>query len=309
MKAIRMRGFGGPETLAYEDAPDPAAGPGEILVDIHAASVNPADWKVREGLRKGDVKARFPHILGRDFSGVVRERGAGVLDFQPGDPVFAVNEQGCEGAYAEAIAIPASLAARKPDFLSHAEAAALAITGLTALTALEDDARLRAGEIALIHAGAGGVGSFAVQYARHAGATVYATASEANHAYVQQLGAHHAIDYRKADFTKIVPPCDVIFDTVGGRVHARSFSALKPGGRLAHIAAGPAGFRPPRNDVSVLRPDVRRDRAHLERIVALVAAGAVRPPQIREMPLADAAAAQELSKAGHVRGKIVLRVR
>lgn len=309
MKAVWMRGFGGPETLEYGDAPDPAAGPGEILVEIHAASVNPADWKVREGLRKGDVHARFPHILGRDFSGVVRARGAGVCDFQPGDPVFAVNEQGREGAYAEAIAIPASLAARKPDFLSHAEAAALAITGLTALTALEDCARLRAGEVALIHAGAGGVGGFAVQYARHVGATVYATASAANHAYVQALGAHGVINYTKADFTRVVPPCDVIFDTIGGEVHARSFAALKPGGRLAHIAAAPPGFRPPRGDVSVIRPNVRRDRAHLERIVALAAAGAVRPPQIREMPLADAAAAQEMSKTGHVRGKIVLRMR
>ena len=146
MKAILMHGYGGPEVLEYADTRNPVAGPGEIVVDIHAVSVNPADWKVREGLRKEDVRARFPHILGRDFSGVVRETGAGVTDFQPKDPVFAINEQGCEGGYAEAIAIPAALAAPKPDFLSHSEAAALAITGLTALRALEDEARLKAGE-------------------------------------------------------------------------------------------------------------------------------------------------------------------
>ena len=309
MKAILMRGFGGPEVLEYADVRDPVPGPDDILIDIHAVSVNPADWKVREGLRKKDVRARFPHILGRDFSGVVREAGAGVSDFQPGDPVFAINEQGCEGGYAEAIAIPADLAAPKPDFLSHTEAAALAMTGLTALTALEDCAKLKAGETILIHAGAGGVGGFAVQYAKHVGATVYTTASAANHAYVKEMGADFAIDYKKEDFTEAAPPCDVVFDTIGGEVQARSFEVLKPGGRLVHIVASPQGFEPPREDVSFIRPDVRRDRAHLGRIIELAASGAVRPPEITEMPLAEAAAAHEISKTGHVRGKIILRVR
>lgn len=309
MKAVLMHGYGGPEVLEYADAPDPVAKTGEIVVDIHAISLNPADWKVREGLRKNDVKARFPHILGRDFSGVVRETGDGVSDFQAGDPVFAVNEQGREGAYAEAIAIPEALAARKPDFLSHTEASALAMTGLTTLRALEDEAKLKTGETILIHAGAGGVGGFAVQYARHVGATVHTTASETNHEYVKSLGADFVIDYKKVDFTEAAPPCDVVFDTIGGEVHARSFALLKPGGRLVHIAAGPPGFRPPRGDVRVIRPDVRRDRAHLTRILELAESGAVRPPHIQEMPLADAAAAQEISKTGHVRGKIILRVR
>ena len=309
MKAVLMHGYGGPEVLEYADAPDPVAKTGEIVVEVHAVSLNPADWKVREGLRKNDVKARFPHILGRDFSGVVRETGDGVSDFQAGDPVFAVNEQGREGAYAEAIAIPEALAARKPDSLSHAEASALAMTGLTTLRALEDEAKLKAGETILIHAGAGGVGGFAVQYARHVGATVYTTASETNHEYVKSLGADFAIDYKKVDFTEAAPPCDVVFDTIGGEVHARSFALLKPGGRLVHIAAGPPGFSPPREDVRVIRPDVRRDRAHLARILELAESGAVRPPHIQEMPLADAAAAQEISKTGHVRGKIILRVR
>ena len=309
MKAVVMRGYGGPEVLEYADAPDPVAKTGEIVVDIHAVSLNPADWKVREGLRKNDVKARFPHILGRDFSGVVRETGDGVSDFQAGDPVFAINEQGREGAYAEAIAIPEALAARKPDFLSHAQAAALAMTGLTTLRALEDEAKLKTGETILTHAGAGGVGGFAVQYASHVDATVYTTASETNHEYVKSLGADFVIDYKKVDFTEAVPPCDVVFDTIGGEVHARSFAVLKPGGRLVHIAAGPPGFSPPREDVRVIRPNVRRDRAHLTRILELAESGAVRPPHIQEMPLADAAAAQEISKTGHVRGKIILRVR
>jgi NADPH:quinone reductase-like Zn-dependent oxidoreductase len=309
MKAVLMDDYGGPEVLRLGAAPDPVAGPGEILVEIHAASVNAADWKVREGFRRDDVKLTFPHILGRDFSGVVRQVGPGVTDFAPGDDVFAVIDRGREGGYAEAFAIRAELAAGKPETMSHAEAAALALTGLTALVALEDAAKLRNGETVLIHGGAGGVGSFAVQYAHHVGARVIVTARAVNHDYLRDLGAHEVIDYTSHDFTEAASACDVVFDTIGGEVHARSFAVLKPGGRLVHIAAAPAGFTAPRDDVTVTRPHVGRDRAHLERILELAAEGAVRPPEIKRMPLAEAAAAQELSKTGHVRGKIVFEVR
>ena len=309
MKAVLMEAYGGAEVLRFGDAPDPAAGPGEIVVDIHAASVNPADWKVREGLRRDSIPLAFPHILGRDLSGVVHATGPGVEEFAPGDEVFAVTDQGQEGAYAGAIAIKAALAARKPADLSHAEAAALALTGLTALVSLEDVAKLAAGETVLIHAGAGGVGSFAVQYARHVGARVFATASAGNRDYVLGLGADEVIDYTSQDFVQAVPPCDVVFDTLGGEVHRRSFDVLRPGGRLVYIAPPPDGFAPPRDDVTVVRPNVARDRPHLERILELVAAGAVRPPEIEHLTLAEAAAAQELSKTGHVRGKIVLMAR
>ncbi len=309
MKAILMDEYGGPEVLHLGEAADPTPGPGEIVVEIHAASVNGADWKVRAGLSRGAAALSFPHILGRDFSGVVRVLGAGVRDFAPGDHVFSVIDRGQEGGYAEAFAIQAALAAKKPDALSHAEAAALALTGLTALVALEDCAKLEAGETVLIHGGAGGVGSFAVQYARHVGARVIVTARAVNHDYLQDLGAHEAIDYTRGDFAQAVPQCDVVFDTIGGEVHARSFAVLKHGGRLIHIAAAPAGFTAPRDDVTVIRPHVGRDRAHLERIIELVEEGAVRPPEIQPMPLAAAARAHELSQAGHVRGKIVLNVR
>ena len=309
MKAVLMDEYGGPEVLHLGAAADPTPGPGEILVEIHAASVNGADWKVRAGLSRGAGALSFPHILGRDFSGVVRALGAGVRDFAPGDHVFAVIDRGQEGAYAEAFAIQAALAAKKPDAWSHAEAAALALTGLTALVSLEDCAQLEAGETVLIHGGAGGVGSFAVQYASHVGARVIVTARAVNHDYLRSLGAEEAIDYTRQDFTEAASECDVVFDTIGGEVHARSFAVLKPGGRLVHIAAAPAGFTAPRQDVTVTRPHVARDRAHLERIVELVNEGAVRPPEIQTMPLAEAARAHELSQAGHVRGKIVLDVR
>ncbi len=304
-----MDGYGGAEVLHYRDAPDPAAGADEVVVEVHAASINPADWKVREGLRRDAVELSFPHILGRDFSGVVREVGPGVEDLSPGDAVFAVTDRSHEGAYAEAVAIKAALVAKKPAALGHAEAAALALTGLTALVSLADTAALKSGETALIHGGAGGVGSFAVQFAKHLGARVLATASAGNHDYVRGLGADEAIDYSNRDFAEAVPACDVVFDTVGGDVHRRSYAVLRPGGRLVHIVSLPAGFEPPRDDVTVLRPDVQRDRQHLEWIVELVESGAVRPPAIKRMALAEAAAAHELSKAGHVRGKIVLVVR
>ena len=309
MRAVLFDDYGGPEVLYLDNALDPVAGPGEIVVDIHAASVNAADWKVRAGPRAGELGLDLPHVLGRDFSGVVRAIGADVTDFTPGDAVFAVIERGREGGYAEAIGIPAALAAKKPDSLSHVEAAALALTGLTALVALEDEAKLDAGQRILIHGGAGGVGSFAVQYARHVGAHVIVTAREVNHEYLRELGADEAIDYTQQNFAQVVKDCDIVFDTVGGEVHARSYSVLKPGGRLIHIAPPPQDFKPRRKNVTATRPHVGRDRAHLERVLELVAQGAVRPPEIQILPLTEARQAHELSQAGHVRGKIVFQVR
>jgi NADPH:quinone reductase-like Zn-dependent oxidoreductase len=306
MKAILLTGFGGTDMLHYGDAPDPVAGPGDVVVDVHAASVNAADSKVRRGAY-GELK--FPYILGRDFSGVVSAVGAGVDDLRVGDAVFGVLPRVIEGAYAEKVAIAAAIVAKKPQQLSHVEAAAMALISLTALWALEDTAQLAAGETILIQGGAGGVAGFAIQLAKHIGARVITTASAANHEYVRQFGADQVIDYRTEDFTKLAGPCDVVFDTVGGEVQVRSYDVLKPGGRLVWIAAAPAGFQPSRSDVHVLRPLVDRDRAHLERMVELRAAGAVWPPAITRYKLADAAEAHRVSEGRHLRGKLVLEVR
>src|SRR5215468_2520293 len=295
MKAILLTNHGGLEMLRYGDAPDPTAGPGEVVVDIHAASVNAADYKVRLG-GGGRSSLRFPHILGRDFSGVVSEVGAGVTDLAIGDAVFGVCDQGIEGAYAEKIAIKAAIIAKKPESLGHAEAAAMALTSLTALWALEDTAKLKPGEAILIQGGAGGVAGFGIQLAKYTGATVITTASARNHDYVRGLGADRVIDYNKEDFSKTVSGCDAVFDTVGGDVQVRSYAVLKPGGRLVWIAAAPAGFQPMRKDVQVLRPSVARDRAHLERMLELLAAGAVSPPAITRFRLADAAEAHRISE-------------
>jgi NADPH:quinone reductase-like Zn-dependent oxidoreductase len=307
MKAVLLMKHGGPEMLQYGEAPDPVPGPGEVVVDIHAASVNAADYKVRLGV--GRYNLRFPHILGRDFSGVVSQVGPGVTDLAVGDAVFGVCAQGQEGAYAEKIAIKAAIVAKKPERLSHVEAAAMALTGLTALWALEDTAQLKAGETILIQGGAGGVAGFAIQLAKHLGATVITTASARNHDYVRRLGADRVIDYNVEDFTKVVADCDVVFDTVGGDVQLRSYAVLKPGGRLVWIAPAPEGAQPPRRDVQVLRPNAARDRQHLERIVELWQSGAVRPPAITRYKLTEAAEAHRVSESRHLRGKLVFEVR
>jgi len=276
------------------------------VVDAFAASVNGADWKVRAG-HYG--KAAFPLVLGRDFSGVVSAVGEGVADLRVGDEVFGVLEAGREGAYAEKIAIGAAIVAKKPSSLSHVDAAALALTGLTALCSVEDALKLKSGETILIQGGAGGVASFAIQLAKHLGARVITTASAANLSYLRDLGADQVIDYNVTDFSKAVTSCDAVFDTVGGDVATRSFSVLKPGGRAAFIASGAKAPTPERSDVTALRPAVGRDRPHLDRVAALYQAGVIRPPEVKLYQLSEAVEALRVSEARHFRGKLVFKVR
>jgi NADPH:quinone reductase-like Zn-dependent oxidoreductase len=306
VKAAFIEQYGGPEVLKYGDLPDPVAGPGEVVVEVVAASVNGADWKVRVGQYK---QSKFPFALGRDFSGVVSAVGEGVTDLKVGDAVFGVCEAGQEGAYAEKIAVKAAIVAKKPEGLSHVDAAALALTGLTALSAIEDTLKLKRGEKILIQGGAGGVAGFAIQAAKHIGAHVVTTTSAANQAYVRGLGADEIIDYNANDFTKVVSGCDAVFDTVGGDVAQKSFAVLKPGGRAAFIASGAQAPTPDRGDVTALRPPVGRARRHIERIAELFEVGAVRPPEIKLYRLSEAADAHRLSESRHFRGKLVFQVR
>jgi len=306
MKAAYFMKNGGPEVMQYGDVPDPVAGPGQVLVDVHAASVNGADWKVRAGSYAPITQ--FPYIPGRDFSGVVSALGEGVKDFKVGDPVFGVVVTTGEACYAEKIAINSAIVAKKLESLSHVECASLALIGLTALVSIEDTLKLNSGETILIQGGAGGVASFAIQVARHVGANVISTASAANLDYVRKLGADQVIDYNAQDFTTAVSGCDAVFDTVGGDVAMRSFAVLRPGGRAAFIASGPTAPASPRPDVTSLRPKVGRDRAHLDRISALVAGGDVRVPEIRIYKLSEAAEAHRVSEGRHFRGKLVFKI-
>ena len=298
---------GGPEVLQYGDIADPVPGPGEVLIDVHAASVNAADWKVRSG-SYGSPLTQFPYIPGRDFSGVVSAIGKDVTDLHVGDAVFGVCEVGHDGAYAEKIAIKAAIVARKPEQFSHIDCAAVALIGLTALVSIEDTLQLRPDQTILIQGGAGGVAGFAIQLARHLGAHVITTTSKANADYVRRLGADQVIDYNAEDFTQVVSGCDAVLDTVGGDVATRSFAVLRPGGKAAFITTGSAPASP-RADVRSLRPQVHRDRPHLDRVVELVSSYAVKVPEITVFALADAAKAHRISEARHLRGKLVFKVR
>ena len=306
MKAAYIQQFGGPEVLKYGDLPDPSPGPGQIVVDTFAASVNGADWKVCAGEY---ANPSFPVILGRDLSGVVSAVAPGVTDLRVGDEVFGVLEAGRDGTYCEKVAIGAAVVARKPPGLSHVDATALALAGLTALRSIEGSLKLKAGETILIQGGAGGVASFAIQLAKHLGARVITTASAANLAFLRELGADQVIDYNATDFRKVVSNCDAVFDTVGGDVALQSFAVLKPGGRAAFIASGAQAPKPDRSDVTALRPAVGRDRPAMERVAELHRTGAVRPPPVRLFKLADAVEAVQISKARHLKGKLVFKVR
>jgi NADPH:quinone reductase-like Zn-dependent oxidoreductase len=306
VKAAFIEQFGGPDVLQYGDLPDPVAGPDQVVVDVVAASVNGADWRVRAGQY---AEAKFPLVLGRDFSGTVAALGAGVNDLKVGDAVFGVLEPGREGAYAEKLAITAAIIAKKPDGLSHIDAAAMALTGLTALISIETTLKLQRGETILIQGGAGGVASVAIQLAKHIGARVISTTSAANMDYVRNLGADEVIDYNAQDFTRVIGGCDAVFDTVGGDVAQKSFAVLRPGGRAAFIASGAQAPKPARGDVTSLRPAVGRARAPLERVAELAVAGTVRPPEVKLFRLSQAAEAHRVSEGRHFRGKLVLQVR
>jgi len=239
MKAVRIHAYGDRSVLRYEDAPKPEIKSGEALVRIVAASINPVDWKVREGYLKAMVPHVFPLTLGWDFSGIIEAIGEDASGFQIGDAVFCRPAIARDGAYAEYIAVKTNELAAKPKTISHVEAAAIPLAGITAWESLVRVGELSAGQTALIHAGSGGVGSFAIQIAKSRGARVVATTSTANVALVRSLGADEVIDYRTQNFADAVKDVDVVFDTIGGEVQAASWSTLRPGGILVSIVGAP----------------------------------------------------------------------
>src|SRR6266853_2317556 len=235
MKAVQIHAFGGPEVLQYEEVPQPQPKANEILVRVHAAGVNPVDWKIREGY----LSATSPMIMGIDFSGVVESVGSGVTKYRRGDAVFG-QVADASGSYAEYAVAMESDVARKPEALDHIRAAALPVAGLTPWQALFDTANLSAGQKVLIHGAAGGVGSFAVQFAKWKGAHVLGTASGSHVEQVRQLGADEVIDYRKTKFEEVARDVDVVLDTVGGETQERSWKVLKRGGVLVSLVQQPA---------------------------------------------------------------------
>ena len=307
MKAVYFNENGAVDVLQYGDLPDPVAAADEVVVDIHVASVNGADWKVRQGSYA--PTAFFPYVCGRDFSGIVSEVGSDVTDLAVGDAVFGVLPVGQEGTYCEKVATKAAVLAKKPTDVSHIDIDALSLIGLTAVISIEESLKLKSGEKILIQGGAGGVAGFAIQLTKHIGAHVITTASAGNHDYVRGLGADEIIDYNAVDFTDVVSDCDAVFDTVGGDVGLKAFDVLKPGGRAAFIASGMKSPEPTRDDVESLRPSVGRARHYMERVAELFSAGVVTVPEITLFDLKDAAEAQKVSESRHLRGKLILQIR
>ena len=309
MKAIRIHNYGGPEVLKYEDAPRPKPQAGEVLVRVHAAGVNPIDWKVREGHMKDFWPHKFPLILGWDLSGVVEEIGASVSRFKIGDEVYSVPDPTRNGAYAEYIVVRESELALKPRSLHHIRAAAVPLAALTAWQSLFDTAQLQPGKRVLIHAGSGGVGHFAVQFAKWKGAYVFATASTKNQDLLRKLGVDGPIDYTQQRFEDTARTIDIVLDTIGGETQERSWSVLKKGGNLVSLVHPPSEEKAKELGVRAAFVAGHPSGAQLAEIAKIIDSGKLVPVIDRILPLSEVRRAHELSQSGHVRGKIVLRVK
>ncbi len=309
MKALIYDDYCDLSGMRIAEMPDPKAGPDDVLVEVHAAGLNPIDWKVRSGQMRGRFELEFPDVAGRDLSGVVIAAGQNVDHLKKGDTVFGTCPPDRWGSHAELVAVAANALGIKPPEISHIEAASISLVGLTALTALEQTANIVAGMKVLIHAGAGGVGSFAIQYAKSRGALVYTTASPTNTEFVENLGADKVIDYRSQDFREVVSNIDIVYDTLGGDTNIRSYDILKSGGLMVCLNAEPVPSEKTREDIRVDTPLVKYDRAGVERIVELIQVGAVRPSVGSVYYLDDAIEAYGLSETNHAQGKVVLQMK
>ena len=315
MKAFYATAWGGPEVMRYGDLPDPIPRPGEVRVAVRASSINPVDWKIRDGMARFLPGQRLPRPLGTDFAGVVESLGEGATGVAVGDRVYGVSVTmlGHAGAHAELLTVAAGKARRMPDGLSFVEAASLPVAALTALNGLRL-AGERAGKRVLVNGATGGVGHFAVQMARARGATVTAVCSAGNAARARALGAAKVIDYRAEDFTAGAERYDLVFDAHAGVSFGRAARVLAPGGAYARTLPTPGLMV--RGLVSSLLPAVGRgfvanmrgepeDHDELER---LLASGKVKPIVARVLPLAEGAKGFALAEAGGVVGKVVLQV-
>jgi NADPH:quinone reductase-like Zn-dependent oxidoreductase len=309
MRAVMFDSYGSPQVLTLKEVPSPQTAAGEVLVRVHAAGVNPLDWKVRAGHVKAWLQHRLPLIPGWDVSGVVEAVGSGVRAFKVGDAVYGMLDFTHNGAYAEYVATGTRNLAPKPGSIDHVHAAAVPLAALTAWQALFNVARLTLGQTVLIHGAAGGVGHFAVQFAKWKGARVIGTASSGNEGFLRELGADEVIDYRTRPFEEVVHDVDVVFDPIGGDTQERSWKVLKKGGVLVATLGISSPEAATEYGVRGEGVMVGPDNAQLTQIATLIDAENVKPAVSAVLPLAEAARAHELSQTGHVRGKIVLKVK
>src|SRR2546423_6140254 len=311
MKAIRIHNYGGPKVLHYEDAPRPKPQAGEVLIRVHAAGVNPIDWKVREGHMKDLWQHKFALILGWDLSGVVEDLGPGLAAvgrFKIGDEVYSLPDPTRNGAYADYIVVRESELALKPNSLHHIRAAAVPLAGLTAWQSLFDTAQLQPGQRVLIHAGSGGVGHFAVQLAKWKGAYAFATASTKNQDLLRELGVDNAIDYTQQRFEDVARNIDIVLDTIGGETQERSWSVLKKGGVLVSLVQLPSEEKAKELGVRAAIIVAQPNAAQLAEIAKIIDSGKLAPIIDRILPLSEVRRAHELSQSGHTHGKITIRV-
>ena len=303
MKAIRVQAYGGPEQLRFEDAPTPTVTRGHALVRVRATSVNPFDLKLASGMFKDMIPMTLPYIPGGEFAGLVEEVPPDVVGFKKGDEVFG----NCpSGAYAQFVAAPADTVAPKPAKLNFIEAACLPLAGQTAWQGLFDQGELRRGDTVLIHAAAGGVGSYAVQLAHWAGARVLATASGDGLAYVTDLGADEVIDYKTTRFESVAKDVDLVVDLLGGDTQARSFGVLKKGGRLISTVQPPPQDVATKQGVHAAFFSMKPSSPGLIRLAELVDSGDLKVNVAKTYPLRDAATAWR--ESAHARGKTALEV-
>jgi NADPH:quinone reductase-like Zn-dependent oxidoreductase len=309
MKAIRLHQRGGPEDLIYEDAPRPVLRPGDALVRVYATGLTRTELTWDETYQNPDGSPRIPTIPGHELSGVIEAVSPGIRDLGPGDAVYGLIDFPRDGAAAEYVAVRAGDLFLKPRTIDHVHSAAVTLSGLTAWQALFTHGALQPGQKVLIHGGAGGVGTLAVQLAHWKGAHVITTSSAANLDFLRSLGADETIDYTKMRFEDVLSDIDVVLDAVGGDVIDRSWRVLRPGGILISVAEPIPEDVPREHGVRGLFFIVEPDRDQLEEMAKLIDAGSLKPIVARTFPLAQAREAFELAGKGHTRGKIVLQVR
>jgi NADPH:quinone reductase-like Zn-dependent oxidoreductase len=306
MKAAYIDQYGDVgQVVELGDVPRPEVQPDDVLVEIYAAGVNPVDWKIVEGHLRTARPMDFPAKLGYDMAGVVVDKGCEVSGFKVGDAVFSRVDPKRPGTFAEYVAVSEKLVAPKPENLNFAQAAAVPLAALTAWQALFENIRLEKGQKVLIHAGLGGVGSFAIQFAKHAGAEVATTVGTAHVEQARALGADRVIDYRQERFEEVLHDFDAVLDTLAGEVQSRSLAVLKPGGVLASTL----GISTEKPGIRFEAVMVHSDGAQLAEIGRLIESGAVRPVIDRTFPLDRVKEALLYSRGGHATGKIVIQVK
>jgi NADPH:quinone reductase-like Zn-dependent oxidoreductase len=307
MQAVRVHRFGGPEVMAIEEIDRPIPAANEVVIKVFAASVNPVDEKMREGKYPVVTEKDLPYVLGRDVSGEIAAAGSDVASFLIGDEVFAFLSPE-HGGYEEFVLARADEVATKPKSLDAVGAAAVPLAGITAWQGLFDHGGLRPSQRVLIHGGAGGVGHFAIQFAKAKGAWVATTVSSSDKDFVTDLGADQVIDYKTEKFEDVVAPVDLVFDLIGGETQERSFGVVKPGGALISTLQEPDKARAKKLNIRAGRYTAQPNGAQLQEIAELIDHGKVKVVVASTFQLREAAEAQAALKDKHLRGKVVLKI-